>query len=301
MAMAYADAVATLYRSSQEQFVSERKRLAAELKAAGDKAGAAQLGKLARPSLSAWAVNQLWWQARDSFDELLVAGERLRQGELAASPAHREALTALRTRASSLLAEAGHAVNDATLRRVTTTLSALAATGSFEPDLPGALSADRDPPGFDALGSAFGAARPSSSLTSSAASAASAPVPAAAHDGARADNDNADTPAAARRAAEQAAAEQAEALRQAEVRQRQKEEAARREEAERQAARERREAERRQVVVTLEAARKELAQRRALVERLDAELGVARQALEKSRDAILELEQQLARLGPGQS
>jgi hypothetical protein len=268
MAMAYTDAVAVLYRSSQEQFVTERKRLAAELKAAGDKAGAAQLGKLARPSLSAWAVNQLWWQARDGFDELLAAGERLRQGELAASPAHREALTALRTRASSLLAEAGHAVNDATLRRVTTTLSALAATGSFEPDLPGALSADRDPPGFDALG-AFG----SSAVSPARSTPASAPP----------------------------AAEQAEARRQAEERQRQKEEAARREEAERQALLERREAERRKLAAALELARAELTERRGLVERLDAELGVARKALEKSRDAILELEQLLARRGPGQS
>ena len=48
MSLAYADAVAALYRSTQEQFITERKRLAAELKAAGDKAGAAQLGKLAR-------------------------------------------------------------------------------------------------------------------------------------------------------------------------------------------------------------------------------------------------------------
>jgi uncharacterized membrane protein YdfJ with MMPL/SSD domain len=38
------------------------------------------------------------------------------------------------------------------LRRVTQTLSALAATGGFDPDPPGALSADRDPPGFEAVG-----------------------------------------------------------------------------------------------------------------------------------------------------
>lgn len=293
--MTYADAVAALYRSSQEQFVSERKRLAAELKAAGDKAGAAQLGKLARPTLSAWAVNQLWWQARELFDELLATGERLRQGELAASASHREALAALRSRAAGLLTEGGHAVNDATLRRVATTLSALAATGSFDPDPPGALSADRDPPGFDALGSTFAAAP---------ASATSRPVPAQPN-AARAPEASISaapaTPLSTSAASAAATRQAAEARRQAEERQRQKEEAVRREEAERQAARARREAERRRLGSALELARGQLAQERALVERLDAELGVARQALERSRDAILELEQQLARLGPGQS
>lgn len=288
--MTYADAVSTLYRSTQEQFVSERKRLAAELKAAGDKAGAAQLGKLARPTLSAWAVNQLWWQARDVFEELLAAGERLRQGELAASASHREALAALRSRASGLLSEGGHAVNDATLRRVTATLSALAATGSFAPDPPGALSADRDPPGFDALGSGFGAA-PVSSSGAVIALPQTPPAPAS----------SAASSSHASEAAARQAAEQAEVRRQAEERQRQKEEAARREEAERQAARERRDAERRRIGAALELARGQLAEERALVERLDAELATARRALEKSRDAILELEQQLARLGPGQS
>jgi hypothetical protein len=56
------------------------------------------------------------------------------------------------------LRAAGNAASEATLRRVTTTLSALAATGGFAPDPSGALSADRDPPGFEALeGMAFGA------------------------------------------------------------------------------------------------------------------------------------------------
>jgi hypothetical protein len=151
--MAYDDAVATLYQSSQAQFVAERKRLAAELKASGDKAGAAQLGKLARPTLSAWAVNQLWWHAREGFEALLASSARLREGDRSATAAHRDALLLLRGRAAVLLTDAGHAVTDATLRRVTTTLTALAATGSFSPDAPGALASDRDPPGFEALGS----------------------------------------------------------------------------------------------------------------------------------------------------
>src|SRR5262249_21920679 len=44
-----------------------------------------------------------------------------------------------------------HAAPESTLRRVTTTLSALAAAGGFDPDPPGALGADRSPPGFEAF------------------------------------------------------------------------------------------------------------------------------------------------------
>jgi hypothetical protein len=132
--------------------VSERKRLAAELKAEGDKAGAAQLVKSERPSLSAWAVNQLWWQARDAFEELFDTAAELRGGKLSASPAHRKTLAKLEARAQQLLSEGGHGANDATLRRIKMTLSALAAAGSFEPDTPGALSKDREPPGFEAFG-----------------------------------------------------------------------------------------------------------------------------------------------------
>jgi hypothetical protein len=147
--MTYDDAVTALYQASVESFVSERKRLAGELKAGGDKTGAAKLAKLGRPTLSAWAVNQLWWHARDAFEALFETAERIRGGELAAQAPHREALANLRGRAARMLTDGGHNANEATLRRVTTTLSALAAAGGFSPDAPGALAEDREPLGFD--------------------------------------------------------------------------------------------------------------------------------------------------------
>src|SRR3954470_22404359 len=150
--MRYEDAVESLFQAPHEQFVTERKRLAGELKAAGDKVGAGKLAKLARPPISAWIVDQLWWRARDAFEALFATAEQLRRGELGAAAAHRDAIAGLRAQAAQLLGEAGHAANEATLRRVTQTLSALAAAGGWAPDLPGALSADRDPPGFEALG-----------------------------------------------------------------------------------------------------------------------------------------------------
>jgi hypothetical protein len=156
MAATFDEAVAALYQAPHDAFVAERKRLATELKAAGDKASAARLAKLGRPPISAWAVNQLWWQARADVEALLAAAARLRQGDQSAASARRDSLAALRARAATLLEQGGHAATEATLRRVATTLSALAAAGGFEPDPAGALGADRDPPGFDIAGLAGG-------------------------------------------------------------------------------------------------------------------------------------------------
>jgi hypothetical protein len=149
--VAYDNALQELYQAPLTQFVAERKRLAGELKSS-DAAGAKRLLERKRPTVSAWVVNQLYWHARDAFDEMLATAEQLRKGHLKASASHREAIAKLRKRASAILEDSGHAATEATLRRVTTTLSALAATGGFDPDPPGALAADRDPPGFEAVG-----------------------------------------------------------------------------------------------------------------------------------------------------
>jgi uncharacterized protein with WD repeat len=149
LTVSFENALETLFRAALGDFVAERKRLAGELKAAGDKDAAAKLSKLARPSVSAWTVNQLWWRQRQAFEALLAAAGRVKSGEREANKAHREALAELRQQASALLEEAGNAASEGTLRRIATTLSALAATGGFEPDPPGALVTDRDPPGFE--------------------------------------------------------------------------------------------------------------------------------------------------------
>ena len=136
-----------LYQAPLEQFVAERKRLAKDDKG---------LVKLKRPTVSAWAVNQLWWHARDAFDALLAAAEKLRKGDLKATPAHRDAMAKLRARAKWMIEDAGHNANEATLRKVTQTLSAVAASGWGEDD-PGTIAEDRDPPGFGIPGLEAGA------------------------------------------------------------------------------------------------------------------------------------------------
>lgn len=154
------EALEALYRAPLARFVAERGRLVAELRAAGDRAAAAAIAKRRRPTTSAWAVNQLYWHARDLFDLLLAAAARLRTGDREATRDHREALGTLRKRAATILEAAGHPPTEATLRRVTTTLSALAVGNGFAPDPPGALVADREAPGFDAFTAPDGATMP---------------------------------------------------------------------------------------------------------------------------------------------
>lgn len=151
MASAYDAALTELYQAPLPQFIAERKRLAGELKAKKEP-GATTLASKPKPPVSAWVVNQLWWHARDAFDDLLKSAEKLRKGQLAASGEHRDAIAKLRKRAAAILEDANHNANEATLRRITTTLSAIAATGGFDPDAPGTLAEDRDPPGFEAVG-----------------------------------------------------------------------------------------------------------------------------------------------------
>ena len=148
---AYEEAVQAVYRAPLASFVAERHGQTAALRAAGDEAAAAKLAKRPRPTISAWTVNQLYWHARDAFDDMLAAAERVRAGDRTAASDHREAIARLRKRAVAILKEARRGATEATLRRVTTTLAAIAATGGFDPDLPGTLAADRDPPGFEVI------------------------------------------------------------------------------------------------------------------------------------------------------
>jgi hypothetical protein len=146
--MKFEDARRALYQAPLAEFVKERKRLADELRAAGETKPAAKLRTLPRPSVSAWATNQLYWHARDVFDEMLAAAKTLRKGDLSASTAHRDAIAKLRQRATAMLSDAGHSATSATLHKVATNLAAISARGDFFPDEPGEITSDRDPPGF---------------------------------------------------------------------------------------------------------------------------------------------------------
>ena len=156
--------VDALFQLPLAEFIGARNKLSARLRKEKDAAAAAAVKALVKPSVPAWVVNQLYWNHRDDFDRLLVAGERMRadqqrglQGgrssELqAATTERREAITGLLRRAELVLAEDGRSATPATLKRVETTFEAIAALGGAGPDAQlGRLSSDLEPPGFDAL------------------------------------------------------------------------------------------------------------------------------------------------------
>lgn len=148
-----------LFRGPRERFVAARNAAAQRLRARGRTEAAARLRALAKPGISAWAVNQLWWTARGQMEALLDAGRRsaeaMRTGtgpaaQAAAGQARRRALETLMAAAGEILAQAGHASSAGTLRRIGTTLEALAAHAALGQRPPlGRLTEDLDPPGFE--------------------------------------------------------------------------------------------------------------------------------------------------------
>jgi hypothetical protein len=109
-----------LYELAPSEFTAARNQLAKELRSADRRDDAAQVAKLARPTLAAWALNQVARRHAADVSRLLDSAEELRRrhGELAgsgASPAglreaasaEREAREALLDRTSKVLEDHG--------------------------------------------------------------------------------------------------------------------------------------------------------------------------------------------------
>jgi hypothetical protein len=157
------DDIDDLFRLPLSDFISARKTLAARLKKEGRTAESQRVAALSKPPISAWTVNQLYWQHRELFDQLAATGQRLRQAQTkgrAAKPLdlrsafdeRREVLAQLSDLASAVLRDAGHNPALDTLRRIATTLEAMSAYASLPAGVSaGRLIQDIDPPGFDSL------------------------------------------------------------------------------------------------------------------------------------------------------
>jgi uncharacterized phage infection (PIP) family protein YhgE len=153
--------VDALYKLPLAEFTSARNALASRLKKAGRADEAQRVKDLAKPPISAWAVNQLYWNHRKEFDKLVASGSGLlrahgrqisgKSGEVReALAARREALSVLSHLAEGVLRNAGHNPTPDTMRRIETTLEALSANTASNMT-PGRLSADAGPPGFESL------------------------------------------------------------------------------------------------------------------------------------------------------
>src|SRR5713226_9529841 len=75
------DDVDALFGIPLTEFISARKSLAARLKKEGHGEQANRVKALVKPSISAWAVNQLYWQHREAFDRLIATGQRFRKAQ----------------------------------------------------------------------------------------------------------------------------------------------------------------------------------------------------------------------------
>ncbi len=136
-------AASELYSADPDVFTERRRELAAQARAAGDRAAAKAIGALGKPTRSAWVVNKLVRADPGVPARLAELGDRLRAGEAALDGASiRELSRARRDLIDSLvrqaLAEAGQQSASAAMRdEVTDTFSAALA----DPDIAGQVAA----------------------------------------------------------------------------------------------------------------------------------------------------------------
>jgi hypothetical protein len=152
-----------LYQLPLSEFTAGRNALATRLRKSGKAGDADDVRSLVKPSIPAWAVNQVYWKHRPVFDRLLSAGDRLRKAQSStlagktadirgALDAVREALSQLSRLAATELETAGHNASPGAMRAVTATLEALSAYGTVDHAPPaGRLVDEVDPPGFETL------------------------------------------------------------------------------------------------------------------------------------------------------
>lgn len=142
-----------LYQLPPSDFTRERNALAKET---GGEEGK-RIRALPKPSASAWAVNQLYWRDRQTYDTLADAAERLRAAHravlggrkadlLAVDAAHRDAVKAALTSTLRLAREGGQQISSATQTEIARTLESLS-----REQPPGRLHKPLLPEGFEAL------------------------------------------------------------------------------------------------------------------------------------------------------
>jgi hypothetical protein len=154
--------ITRLYQDDPREFVAHRNALARDLAKAGQKDLSARIKALARPSASAWVVNQLFWHVRGDYDALLAAGAAARDaqqarlsgrgGDLVRALAERDAIIGrLVGQAERLAVAGGVALSPEARSRVRTTLEAIALRAGDATVTHGQLSEDVALPGLQAL------------------------------------------------------------------------------------------------------------------------------------------------------
>jgi hypothetical protein len=143
-----------LYQGSLGEFVSARTALARTVSGSDAK----RIKALQKPSIVPWAVNQVYWHARPTYDRLLKSGAALRSAQIAAlggrsadvrgaGETHRAAIAAAVKEARRLAADSGAKPDADALARTFEALS----LATKEPEPAGRLTKPLTPAGFEAL------------------------------------------------------------------------------------------------------------------------------------------------------
>ncbi|WP_067683998.1 hypothetical protein [Nocardia miyunensis] len=149
--------VAELYGLPPAEFVAARTERARQARDAGDKALAAAIGKLRRPTVAAWALNLLSREASDDVRALLEVGDALRDAQRrlsaeqlrALTPQRQKVVNALTRKATELAAGRGQRLTEPVLRDIGASLhAALADQSVADRLLAGTLTAAATYEGF---------------------------------------------------------------------------------------------------------------------------------------------------------
>ena len=145
-----ADPVDELFSLPLEEFTAARNRLA--------KKHGTEIRQIAKPTVPAWAVNQLARRHADLVGRLVEAGEEQARalkagaGMREAQAAERKAIAELVGKAREILDGAGRKATTPVLERVAATLAAGAQTGAGRNALrAGRLTEELEPAGFEAV------------------------------------------------------------------------------------------------------------------------------------------------------
>jgi hypothetical protein len=143
-----------LYKLPLGEFTGARNALAKTL----GKDEAKIVKALEKPTVVPWAVNQVYWRARSTYDRVMKSGEKLRAAQIAAlegrhadvrsaSDAHRRAIGEAVAEAERLSAASGAKPGADALARTFESLSLTTAAAAT----PGRLTEVLQPAGFEAL------------------------------------------------------------------------------------------------------------------------------------------------------
>lgn len=146
-----------LYSLPLDEFTQARDELAGSLKSKGDQEAAAAVKALRKPSLPAWAVNQLARHEMESLHRLLELRDALADAHEAKemrslSAERRSVMSHLVERAEEILEESGHSAAASTIDAVSKTLQAGGSDEERDRMSRGVLDRPLEPSGFEGIG-----------------------------------------------------------------------------------------------------------------------------------------------------